>query len=228
MLAVFECEYAFAESIAAWRADHPKFISALRVVAESHLAKGAALIALALAAVARHRGPLLLARDAFLLRFSAAAVTAIVLGRILQMTLPHRDRPIVSLSSWAEGTSFARDSSFPSDHAIYLTAMAAAIAFADRKLGAIALIWTGAVILLPRVLLSFHYPTDILAGAALGAAVAGAFMLSPMPSALARRAGAAEAAAPQIVYPLAFLFAFAAATNFESARAAASMLFGLP
>jgi undecaprenyl-diphosphatase len=225
MLALVEFDTAIAQALALWRTESEGLSSALRFVADSHLAKGVALILMALAVVARPGGPLLLARNAFLLRFSAAAVVSLASGRILQIALPHRDRPIVSMSGWAEHSSFAAESSFPSDHAVYFTAMAAAIAFADRRLGMIAIAWTGLIVLLPRVLLNFHYPTDILAGAAIGLAVASCFMLAPMPPAILRLAGAAERDSPQLVYPLAFLFAFAAATNFDEVRAAVSALF---
>lgn len=225
MTPLFEYEYAIAEAIAAWRAVHPEIAAVLRAIADAYLVKGAALIAFAAAVVARSGRPILIARDGFLLRFTAAAVTAISLGRVLQLTLPHRDRPIAGLSNWAAESSFVDGSSFPSDHAVFFTAMAAAIFFADRRLGVLALLWTGAVVLLPRVLLNFHYPSDIIAGAAIGAAVAAAFMLTPMPAAISRHAAAAELAAPRIVYPLVFLLAFSAATNFETARAAVSALY---
>jgi undecaprenyl-diphosphatase len=224
---VFEFEYALAESIASWRTGNGGVASALRALADANVLKGGALVALALSAVARRGEPLLSARNGFLIRFSIAAVAAITAGRLLQMALPHRDRPIVHLSSWAAESSFGSESSFPSDHAVFMTAMAAAICFADRRLGALAVVWTSFIILLPRVLLSFHYPTDMIAGALLGALIAAAVMKAPMPRAATERVAAVEANAPHIVYPLAFLLAFSIATNFESARAAARVFLNL-
>lgn len=224
MLVLVEFERSLAGAIAAWRGEHGAFANFIGFVANAEILKAAVLIALALAAALRSREPLIRARNGFLLRFFAAALTAIAAGRFLQMTLPHRDRPIVALTDWASRSAFGAESSFPSDHAVYMTALATAIFFADRKIGALAFAWTAIVILLPRVLLNYHYPTDILAGAAIGAVVASIFMTAPMPRAVLEGAAAAGDKAPTIVYPLLFLLAFEAGTNFETARAGMNAL----
>lgn len=220
-------EYALVEAIAAWRAEIGAFAGMLRAVADSSLLKGAVLFALALAAAAKRDGSPFSLKGEFPLRFAAVAVSAIAVARLLQEALPHRDRPIVDFSTWAAGSAFGSENSFPSDHAAYMTAMATAIFFADRKLGILALVWTGAIVLCPRVLLGYHYPTDIVAGAAIGAAIAFVIMKAPAPSIVLERFEAAESTAPQIVYPIAFLFAFELASNFNSARALASALLKL-
>ncbi|MET1109937.1 MAG: phosphatase PAP2 family protein [Allosphingosinicella sp.] len=61
--------------------------------------------------------------------------------------------------------------SFPSDHAGFFFALSLGIFLASRRAGAIALAWTGAAILLPRIVTGMHSPLDIAAGAAIGAIV---------------------------------------------------------
>ncbi|HLL29992.1 MAG TPA: phosphatase PAP2 family protein [Allosphingosinicella sp.] len=68
--------------------------------------------------------------------------------------------------------------SFPSDHAGFFFALALGIFFACRRSGAVALAWTGAAILLPRIITGMHSPLDIVAGAAIGAAVLLAFQVA--------------------------------------------------
>lgn len=222
-----EFERALAESIEIWRRENGALAALLRLTAHASMFKGAVLVAMALSAALRKGGPVLRAANCFLLRFAAAAVTALAAGRILQTFLPHRDRPIVELSGWAATSAFGAESSFPSDHAVFMTAMATAIFLVDRKVGILAIAWTAVVILLPRVLLNYHYPSDIVAGAVLGALIAAAFVAAPAPSQLARRLAAAEVQAPHVLYPLAFLAAFALATNFQDLREAMRALFDL-
>lgn len=105
--------------------------------------------------------------------------------------------------------------------------MAAAIFGVDRKLGVAALLWTAIVILLPRFVLNYHYPSDLLAGAAAGALVSVFVMRLRAPAGVLGAIAQAEQEAPAIAYPACFLFAVAAATNFELARAAAKALLGL-
>jgi undecaprenyl-diphosphatase len=61
------------------------------------------------------------------------------------------------------------DASFPSDHATAAFAIATAVLLRDRRWGAVVLA-CAAVLAAGRVALGVHYPTDVLGGAALGAA----------------------------------------------------------
>jgi membrane-associated phospholipid phosphatase len=60
--------------------------------------------------------------------------------------------------------------SFPSDHAGFFFALSLGIFLASRRAGAIALAWTVAAILVPRIVTGMHSPLDILVGAGIGAA----------------------------------------------------------
>ena len=71
-----------------------------------------------------------------------------------------------------QGTLDGNDlATFPSDHAAFFIALALGILLACRAAGWIALGWTLVATLATRVAVGMHWPLDILAGAALGAAV---------------------------------------------------------
>jgi membrane-associated phospholipid phosphatase len=69
--------------------------------------------------------------------------------------------------------------SFPSDHAGFFFALSLGIFLASRRAGTVALAWTVAAILLPRIVTGMHSPLDILVGAGIGAAVLLASSSSP-------------------------------------------------
>ncbi|HXV04784.1 MAG TPA: phosphatase PAP2 family protein [Solirubrobacterales bacterium] len=73
----------------------------------------------------------------------------------------------------------AADPGFPSDHATAAFAIAVAILLRKRGWGVVALI-AAAVVSIGRVALGFHYPSDVLAGAALGAAAALVLWIPPI------------------------------------------------
>jgi undecaprenyl-diphosphatase len=64
----------------------------------------------------------------------------------------------------------AADASFPSDHATAAFAIATAVLLRDRRLGVVVLAFA-VVLAAGRVALGVHYPSDVVGGAALGAAV---------------------------------------------------------
>jgi undecaprenyl-diphosphatase len=103
---------------------------------------------------------------------------AVIVGRLLANLLPFRLRPIHQqglgfVHPYHEYPDVLRTwSSFPSDHAMLFTALAVGVLFVSRKAGAFLLIWTALVIALPRLYLGLHYPSDVVAGALIGAAIA--------------------------------------------------------
>jgi undecaprenyl-diphosphatase len=121
-----------------------------------------------------------------------SAALALAIGQVLS-ALVHRPRPFVADPPAVH--LFARhaaDAGFPSDHATASFAIAVAILLRSRRWGYVALAMA-LVLSAGRVAMGFHYPTDVLAGAALGSAVAIALYAPPVRRPLhllADRAGA--------------------------------------
>src|SRR5262249_5592737 len=103
---------------------------------------------------------------------------ALVVGRILALSLPFRVRPLHDpllhfvVPHGLNAGELAGWSSFPSDHAMLFFALATGVFVTARRAGTLLLLHALIVVSLPRVYLGFHPPTDILAGAILGAATA--------------------------------------------------------
>jgi membrane-associated phospholipid phosphatase len=105
-----------------------------------------------------------------LMTFGIAAICAYITARIIAIAVD-ADRPFVTflpvrgLPGSFEG--LRTFGSFPSDHAALLAALPIAFAKWDRRLG---LAWTILAVLLiaVRVGVGFHYPSDMLGGAAVG------------------------------------------------------------
>ena len=100
---------------------------------------------------------------------------AFFLGRIFQVSLPHRARPIqdstlgLILPPGMSEDILGGWSSFPSDHAAIFAAMVC-LAFAlSRPVGIVACLWVALVVLAERAYLGLHFLSDILAGLGLGA-----------------------------------------------------------
>ncbi|CAD6525177.1 Lipid A 1-diphosphate synthase [Paraburkholderia kirstenboschensis] len=106
---------------------------------------------------------------------TVSGLLALLVGRLLAHFLPFRPRPAFSpelhlhfpvvpqseslLSAW---------SSFPSDHAMLWMSVAVGIFIVSRRVGILALLYVAIFICTPRAYLGFHYPTDLLGGAAIG------------------------------------------------------------
>jgi undecaprenyl-diphosphatase len=78
------------------------------------------------------------------------------------------------------------DASFPSDHATAAFAIAAAILLRTKlRWGAVTLVFA-VILLVGRVALGYHYPTDVLCGAAIGTLAALSLSARPIRSAIDR------------------------------------------
>lgn len=122
-------------------------------------------------------------RDAERVREHIAAtlvgcLLALLVARGLAEVLPFRPRPF-STPEFEGGFALGRAqrgldtwTSFPSDHATLFAALAAGLWFASRRAGWLMLMYVTLVVLVPRMYLGLHYPTDILAGMAIGIALA--------------------------------------------------------
>lgn len=103
-----------------------------------------------------------------------ASIVALAVARGLANCLPFRVRPmyIAELAFkppyGTDESFFVKWSSFPSDHAAMLSALAMGLWFVSRRVGGILLAYVLIVICAMRVYMGIHYPTDILVGAGIG------------------------------------------------------------
>lgn len=131
----------------------------------SRLGDGVAWLMLGLAVVAADAGEL-----PNVLKIGVTAGIGALLYRLLKQKLV-RERPFVRHAAIACGTPPLDRYSFPSGHtlhAVSFTLMFAAIMPVSMLLS----VPFAAMVAVSRVVLGLHYPTDVLAGAVLGAALA--------------------------------------------------------
>ncbi|HET9592626.1 MAG TPA: phosphatase PAP2 family protein [Solirubrobacterales bacterium] len=116
-------------------------------------------------------------------RASLAAVFSaglgLAVGKVIS-ELVDRARPFVADPHGVHlFAAHAADPGFPSDHATAAFAIAVAILLRKRSWGIAALV-AATVLAVGRVALGVHYPTDVIAGAALGSAAALALWAEPL------------------------------------------------
>ena len=155
-----------------------------------------------------------------------AGIVAIVAGRFLALTLPFRIRPRYeptlhfALPDGDTGDLNLLDwSSFPSDHAVMFAAIAVGLCFISWRIGLLAILYTVFIIGLPRVYLGLHYPSDIVAGLALGAVTGYSLNVAGVSKKLASRALQWECASPGGFYFAMCIVSFEFSTMFNSLRA---------
>lgn len=105
---------------------------------------------------------------------SAAALCSAGLALLVNQLIAqlwHRQRPFATHPSAHVWGNRSHDPSFPSDHASAAFAIAFAVFFFDRVVGAIFLA-AAAFIAVGRVVIGAHYPADVVAGCLVGVAVA--------------------------------------------------------
>jgi len=102
---------------------------------------------------------------------------AILLARALAKVSPFRIRPAENLDLHLriaysfDPAELPHWSSFVSDHAVFFFALATGVALVNRRAGLFLYLHALIVIVLPRLYLGIHYPSDLLSGAALGFAI---------------------------------------------------------
>jgi undecaprenyl-diphosphatase len=126
-----------------------------------------ALLLLAGLAVARGGSPRKLAAAGWA---CAATLLAVAVnqpvGHLFEEARPYATHPHLLVLA-----SRTRDFSFPSDHAVMAGAVAAGLLLVSRRLGRAA-VAAAVLMAFARVYIAAHYPWDVAAGLALGAAVA--------------------------------------------------------
>lgn len=151
-------------------------------------------------------------------------ILAVLVTRLVQNFGPHRPRPFehpavdFNHPTGLSEPTLAGWSSFPSDTASLLFALATGVFLAHRRFGLLALVWAGVVGSLPRVYLGFHFPSDILVGAAIGAGAVVLVYVTGLPRRLAIASDRVMTRYPSIFYPAALAFVFQVTTMFDDAR----------
>jgi len=150
------------------------------------------------------------------------------ISRIIQLAFPAHPRPLHDLAlhfrlpRGIDPSTLNNWSSFPSDHATVFFGLATTVFLVNRKLGQISFILASGLII-ARVYNGYHYPTDVIGGAALGILFVGLTQnlrhFWPFPKIVV----AATSRRP-IFYAAAFYFCFGVTTLFEDYRTVGSGL----
>jgi undecaprenyl-diphosphatase len=153
----------------------------------------------------------------------ASGFIALVAGRLLAHYLPFRLRPMYEPALRALYPEANVDepvlrmwSAFPSDHSMLWCAVAMGIFLASRPVGTYALFHAVVLIGLPRIYLGLHYPTDVLAGTALG--ITCAMNLRAIRTRVCAPVLAFAQRYPGVFYGTAFVLSFELATQFGELR----------
>jgi undecaprenyl-diphosphatase len=170
------------------------------------------------------------ARREVLLEALMTSVFALFVARALALLLPFRERPLghleLGLAMPASlDTGLRTWSSFPSDHAVLAFALAVSLWRVSRPIGAWALFHATVFICLPRLVVGFHFPSDLIAGAALGSALALLVPLLRLRHAITDFLLKVEVNRPATMYSVGFFVLFEMAEMFDSVRAVAAHVF---
>lgn len=151
-----------------------------------------------------------------------ALTSGIFLARLLADLLPFRPRPLANPELQLRLPGYRASgiidwSAFPSDHAVVWFALAAGIYSIHRKWGIAALLY--AVFLgIGRIYVCYHHPTDVIAGALIGAGLALLFCGTPLRNTLYAPIARYEVQSKGIFYSLGFLITYELANLFNEAR----------
>lgn len=155
-----------------------------------------------------------------------SCLIAIMVGRLLAQILPFRIRPLLDpqLSFLFPPLSFEQSrwldsaSSMPSDHAVMFYSLATGIFLISKKIGAFTFLYVSIVILLPRIFLGYHYPTDILTGGVVGILITLIFSNKKISDSVTTKAMEFSSSHSGTFYLLFFWLSFEIGTMFNSFR----------
>jgi undecaprenyl-diphosphatase len=109
------------------------------------------------------------------LRMALVGFIGLALYKSLKSRLV-RERPYISLAGVVAGTKALDRYSFPSGHTLHAVSFTV-LATTSFPMLSVLLVPFAVLVAASRVVLGLHYPSDVLAGAAIGASLAGISML---------------------------------------------------
>ena len=154
----------------------------------------------------------------------AAAPFALAVSRLISWVGLFRVRPLhdpdlhIRLAYNLPAGTLMHWNSFPSDHAVVFFTFVAGFFLIARRIGLIALADVLVVICLPRIYLGIHYPTDIIAGAALGAGIGYLACLPRIRAVLGRPVLDWMTRRPALFYACLFFYTYQIANAFGEVR----------
>jgi len=160
----------------------------------------------------------------FILSGLATTFGALFFARALADLLPFRARPFevaslnLRLPFGGDSASLIHWSSFPSDHAVFYFSLATSIFFVSRRLGVAAYLYTFLFICMPILYRGQHYPTDVLAGTAIGIGAAFLSVNAKLREWIAQRPLRRLENSPGIIYAVFFLVSFLFSMQFDPLR----------
>jgi undecaprenyl-diphosphatase len=163
-------------------------------------------------------------RRDFVIATVLTGIAAVLVARLLAGTLPFRDRPIAATAQHFVQPYSANErdleswSSFPSDHAVLFFALAMGLYRAYGPFGIAGFLWAAIVVCIPRVYLGIHWPTDIIAGAAIGIALGWIGTARVVRNTIRERVLPWSETYPSAFYAAMFLVMFEVMNIFEDGR----------
>jgi undecaprenyl-diphosphatase len=160
-------------------------------------------------------------RREMLIAMILAVAVSLIVNRVISTLLPFRERPMYSIGANAPTFEWHSDlehwSSFPSDNATYLFAIAASLWLVSRWWGLFFGVIAG-LTALARVYVGIHYPGDVLAGTLIGIATSLAINREVVRQRIATPLLAFEPRYPSYFYALFFMALAEMSTGFQNTR----------
>lgn len=152
------------------------------------------------------------------------AVAAPCFARLVAVVMPFRERPLHNpalhwqLAYGVKPNALIDWSSFPSDHAALLAALATALCFVSRTAGVVLFAYVFVFVEFARVYLGFHYFSDILVGTLIGVAISGLLATEYPRSLVAKHILPVADRNPQYFYPALVSYLYMVAMVFDPLR----------